>query len=847
MRNFVKITFSMKHINHLITALTSFVITSSAAASNFEGAFYGTNYTAPFAHSFRALKSQGVDPKSAIDCDVYHMSRLGLNAFRLHLWDVELSDSIGNLLDNEHLDCLDYLISKLEERNIAIVLTAQTNFGNGYPERNTNPNNAYSYLYDKCDVHDNPDAIKAQERYISLLVKHVNHYTGKSFCADKNILGIEINNEPCHSGDKKAITSYVNKMIKALKKAGWHKDIFYNVSHNLDRTSAFFDAPINGATFQWYPTGLVSGHQLKGNFLPFVDDYNIPFDSLNEKNHVARIVYEFDPADNLYSYLYPAAARTFRAAGFQWITQFAYDPIDIAWANTEYQTHYLNLAYTPAKALGMMIAAEIVRQTPAGTNLGKYPQNTKFGNFTIDARNDVAMLNSDTTYIYTNTTTVNPLNNAALKHIAGHGSSPIINYDGSGAYFLDKLDANTWRLEIMPDVVLTKDPFEKPSLKRKVAEIIYNSRNMKIDLASLGSQYFYKQLKNAAIETASNGNITVSPGVYLLSEKPDALNQYSGTEIYADGTKRVGEYVAPAPSVQEPVIVHTPAKYAKAGSQLSIKATVLGNNVDSVVIYPSHVSFWRNDNHLIKMNSCGYQQYEATVQLGDMPMPYSYNIVAYRNGEATTYPSQATGTPLDWDFADGAISYTTNVYRDGDPLNLLVAKSDLDNASFAAVADSWHGTRFSFEQRAPLSQDFYTMSVNRDADADIVLLSKDISEIIASRQPGDDLSSVKVKLGNVHGFKNLYVGFVTKDGFTFKADLNNVAGVQTFNFDSLILTSTINPRNVYPVFINRIYTPQSAVNAKFDINDVDRLVIVGERENSHSDASAEIFGVTIDK
>jgi hypothetical protein len=230
-----------------------------------------------------------------------------------------------------------------------------------------------------------------------------------------------------------------------------------------------------------------------------------------------------------------------------------------------------------------------------------------------------------------------------------------------------------------------------------------------------------------------------------------------------------------------------------------------------------------------------------------MPMPYRYNIVVYRNSEATTYPSQATGTPFDWDFADGAISYTTNVYRDGDPLNLLVAKSDLDNASFAAVADSWHGTRFSFEQHAPLNQDFYKMSVNRDADANIVLLSKDISEIIASRKPGDDLSSVKVKLGNVHGFKTLYVGFVTKDGFTFKADLNDVAGVQTFNFDSLILTSTINPRNVYPIFINRIYTPQSSVNAKFDINDVDRLVIVGERENSHSDASAEIFGVTIDK
>ncbi len=51
--------------------------------------------------------------------------------------------------------------------------------------------------------------------------------------------------------------------------------------------------------------------------------------------------FEFDASDVLESYMYPAMARSFRTAGFQWATQFAYDPMATAYANTEYQTHYL--------------------------------------------------------------------------------------------------------------------------------------------------------------------------------------------------------------------------------------------------------------------------------------------------------------------------------------------------------------------------------------------------------------------------------------------------------------------------------------------------------------------------
>ena len=106
--------------------------------------------------------------------------------------------------------------------------------------------------------------------------------------------------------------------------------------------------PINGIPSVWLPV-----MNVKGIFLPYVDHYDIPFSNINGFNDKAKIVYEFDPADMLESYLFPAVARTFASEGFQWATQFAYDPIDMARFNTEYQTHYLNLAYTPQKAIGM--------------------------------------------------------------------------------------------------------------------------------------------------------------------------------------------------------------------------------------------------------------------------------------------------------------------------------------------------------------------------------------------------------------------------------------------------------------------------------------------------------------
>lgn len=611
-----------------------------------EASFFGVNYTLPFAHAYRALGYLGLDRKAAIDKDVYHLSRLGLNAYRIHLWDVELTDGQGNLLENEHIDLMDYLIAKLKERNIHIVITAQTNFGNGYPERNIQTG-GFSYKYDKCDMHSNPEAIAAQETYLRDLVKHTNPYTGLAYKDDPSIVGFEINNEPCHSGTKEEVKAYINRMLKSMSKAGNRKPVFYNVSHNGYVAEAYYETTVQGTTYQWYPIGLVSGQTQQGNFLPYVDRYDIPFaGKVKEFNKKARMIYEFDPADIMYSYMYPAMVRTFRTAGFQWITQFAYDPIDLAFANTEYQTHFLNLAYTPNKAISMKIAAEAARSLKRGESYGSYPQDTIFGNsFRVSYAEDLSELNNGEKFYYSNQTNTPPKDASKLVSIAGCGSSPIVDYEGTGAYFIDCLESGVWRLEVMPDAVVVNDPFAKPSLKKEVVSIIYGTWDMALRIPDLGKAFTLTALdkkNDRKEETVTNGVICdLRPGVYLL-KRNGCTPQQNWKADSRWNSIRIGEFVAPTPRTMDYKVTHTPASIAEAGKALTINAQVAGSVFpDSVIIYTDKVSFWNEHNPYIKMKRTSGYTYQAILPAADIKEDcFKYNIIVCRGDSTHTYPAE---------------------------------------------------------------------------------------------------------------------------------------------------------------------------------------------------------------
>ena len=682
-----------------------------------EASFFGVNYTLPFAHAYRALGYLGLDRKAAIDKDVYHLSRLGLNAYRIHLWDVELTDGQGNLLENEHIDLMDYLIAKLKERNIHIVITAQTNFGNGYPERNIQTG-GFSYNYDKCDMHSNPEAIAAQETYLRDLVKHTNPYTGLAYKDDPSIVGFEINNEPCHSGTKEEVKAYINRMLKSMSKAGNRKPVFYNVSHNGYVAEAYYETTVQGTTYQWYPIGLVSGQTQQGNFLPYVDRYDIPFaGKVKEFNKKARMIYEFDPADIMYSYMYPAMVRTFRTAGFQWITQFAYDPIDLAFANTEYQTHFLNLAYTPNKAISMKIAAEAARSLKRGESYGSYPQDTIFGNgFRVSYAEDLSELNNGEKFYYSNQTNTPPKDASKLVSIAGCGSSPIVDYEGTGAYFIDCLESGVWRLEVMPDAVVVNDPFAKPSLKKEVVSIIYGTWDMALRIPDLGKAFTLTALdkkNDRKEETVTNGVICdLRPGVYLL-KRNGCTPQQNWKADSRWNSIRIGEFVAPTPRTMDYKVTHTPASIAEAGKALIINAQVAGSVFpDSVIIYTDKVSFWNEHNPYIKMKRTSGYTYQAILPAADIKEDcFKYNIIVCRGDSTHTYPvgnsvtgssSGIQGSPLDWNYTSD-FYWTTRVVASGSAIQLLKV-TDTDSRIEAYTLPEWNDLQRTLLDSSPIEK-----------------------------------------------------------------------------------------------------------------------------------------------
>ncbi|WP_202883730.1 hypothetical protein [Sphingobacterium paramultivorum] len=802
--------------------------------SKAEASFYGVNYTVPFAHAFRALHNKGFDRKQAIDRDVYHFARLGYNAYRIHIWDVEISDKNGNLINNEHLDLLDYLLFKLQERGIRILITGMTNFGNGYPERNINTD-AFTYHYDKCAVHANPQAIAAQEKYITQLLHHVNPYTGNAYQTDPYIIGFEINNEPCHTGAIQTTSDYIGRMVKAMKKSGNKKPIFYNVSHNMEHVKAYFDADIQGTTYQWYPVGLVAGRERQGNFLPYIDQYDIPFSNLKGFSNKAKAVYEYDPADNLYSYMHPAMSRTFRSAGFQWITQFAYDPMDIAAYNTEYQTHYLNLAYTPAKALSTMIAAEVAYTIPRNKKFEQYPQDTLFGDFSVSYEQDLSVMNAQDKYFYTNNTTVSPLNPVKLQHIAGHGSSPVVEYGGSGAYFLDRLEDGLWRLEVMPDAEKIADPFAKPSLDREVVHILYRSQIIDIRIPDLGDLFTVRSLlgKNNSDEDISvaKTSFSVEPGVYLLKRKNLQLkNSWLASSPWKNGY--LGEYYAPkTEALKQPLLIHEQPEVLEKGRSTKLQFRyVFEKQPDSIILQTDQVSFWKDHNPHIKLFSKDNRTYEADIPASLLVgSELKYTATVFVGGEKITYPDNQTGAPLEWNYRVNSY-WTVGLYEQRASIGLFESLSKVSSLETFAIPETAYMTA-QREHHDLNKVPFWTYTFHAKDSGVQYFWVKDIKSTIAER-PAGIVAATKlcILLKHEGGNPLLNAGFVTKKGYTYVENIAIGASGETLvrmDLADLKLVPTALLPAPYPVFLERFFKP--TVPVQFDKRDIEKLIVSGEK------------------
>ena len=677
---------------------------TDATGKTAEVALFGANYNLPFAFGYRAVKELGMSHQEAIRMDVAHLARLGVTGYRIHLWDRLISDRDGNLLNNEHLQLFDFLLAELKRYNIKVVLTPIGWWGSGYPAPDPQEP-GFAVLYSKNQMNEKADAIKAQQRYLAQLMAHKN-LDGVPYAKDPNILAFELFNEPKHA-DAAAVTDYVNGLVKVMRDAGVTQPLFYNSSEQgnwPEFAKALCQSNIDGVSFQWYPTGLLKYSSLQSNVLSSVAQYHNPFKDVAECRDKARMIYEFDAADVTAPLLYPAMARSFRSAGFQWATQFAYDPALLAASNAEYNTHYLNLLYTPAKAISFLIAGEVFRNLPRGADTGAYPASNQFGgaalNTTLNPATGLALLNNGSRYYHSNSTDTAPVNPATLEHIAGVGSSPLVQYQGSGAYFLDKQQDGLWQLEVYPDATVLDDPHQNSSLKREAVRLSVNQRDMLIKLADIGPRFVLQRADGTQIQ-AKNGQVAVTPGRYLLAKTAVLIAQTP------EQTKtQARPFLLPAIAAQQPLLVHQPLRQwpidqpLPVCAQLTAPSQTAAGPVSQVNVSQMKVSLYYR---LTGEGQIQQQELQAT-DLGryctKLKLPANSGMLNYQlvlshadTGKPLSFPGAVAALPSDWDFPHRSQhSFSTLLQQPGAAVPLFDAKADQTSLLYpkdAQVTQQW--------------------------------------------------------------------------------------------------------------------------------------------------------------
>ena len=534
---------------------------------------FGANYCLPSASDYRAAKRVTDDLKAVIDADMAHFARMGFDGLRLSFWgDYENSDAEGNLIDNEHLDLLDYLIFRARERGIHMMFSPIVLHDARWPDAMDKPSTGFANRFEKSEMGRDPAAVAAQARYLEQILRHVNRYTGVALADEPAIFAVELVNEPWqHSRDADGSVWYIDSLADAARSAGFEGPLMFNVSQDFGMAPHVRRSKAAGVTFGWYPTGLMGGRQLQGNFLRTADAYP---DLLRPSlRGMPRVVYEFDQGDSMSAVMYPAMVRTFRSTGAQFAAMFSYDMLATAPYNLGWQTHYLNLVCTPQKAVSAVIAGEAMRRLPAYEDYGRYPANTTFGEFSLDPNADVSVLAADDVYMNAGPTQTPAPRPGALTRVVGFGASPVVDYAGQGSYFLDKLADGVWRLEVYPDALIVADPFAPPRVDRVVSRLAYRERPMTVRLPGLGESFHARPLAgDGKAAVADGGTFSVAPGVYLLSEQPDPDAASLPERV---GNIGLAEYHAPAAQTLPPTVVFDISAEAAADFALSLAALVV--------------------------------------------------------------------------------------------------------------------------------------------------------------------------------------------------------------------------------------------------------------------------------
>ena len=734
---------------------------------------FGANYVVTTASDYRAAGYVGADRKRMIDEDMAHFARMGWDGIRLTFWgDWQSADSAGNLIANDHLELLDYLILKARERGIYMLFSPIQLYSSNWPDAlHLDPSTpGFGRVFGKERMGKDPAAIAAQANYLRQILNHVNPHTGVAIKDEPAIVFIELVNEPWHHPeDLPGSIRYINTLTEAVRSTGCNKLIFYNVSQDFRISEAIRRSKAQGITFGWYPTGLNSGHELEGNYLRTVDSF--PDMVRPDLAHLPRIVYEFDVPDTRSGAVYVAMARTFRAVGTQFAAMFSYDMLGTASRNLGWQTHYLNLVYTPRKAMGSIIAAEVMRRLPRMGKYGSYPENSRFGDFQISYDGDRAELLARDAFLYTATTQVTPPAPAELNRIAGTESSPLVRYDGAGIYFLDKVRAGVWRLEVYPDAVPVRDPFEPPNADKVVTRAISRPWPMTVVLPDLGESFSVQPVSRGAgaATQASAGRFSVTPGVYVLST--GGAVDLAGMPSHI-GPVGFAEFFPPPPDTLPLMVQPLNGPEYLAGRDGTFRVRIVDQSPpDSATLF-----FRRSAGDWYRaypLRPSGAYQYAAMVPAALMREgPSEFVVSVFRGGKPVTYPGGLDRIPWSWDY-HGRDSWKVDVADRRTPVRLFEPDRDAPRLAFTRIGDAGRRGLFRVTHSTATGRAAFHLELPVDSsglgpdDYTASLVVKD--RIVARQETIVGLDTMLVRLRGVGPRQTVHITLMEDDGTSWTA------------------------------------------------------------------------------
>ncbi len=476
---------------------------------------WGVNYYPQSWQEFQYLKESGVDFKKTIDEDLDDLLRdrnpegpNRINAIRIHVFDTEISDAEGNLVRNIHLDLLDYLVSKCNERGVCLWLTPIA----WWSSPGARPD-AFSLRVPMQAMTLCEETWSVQRNFLRQFLEHENPYTKRRLVDEPCLNLIEVINEPLYwsyaelldltsrphgrtwprdgvqenseadpnvlyrkkirknwnaalpdsSWENRetweyycydTVRRYVDAMIETIRQTGAEQPISYSTASFNTKPSVFEavgDSRCDAVTLVLYPGGLQQKPQADArNLLPQTADAGLP-SVLSRK---ARLVYEFDASDTLRQIdLYPAIARYFRNLGVQVACQFQYDSHVNASHNQAWSTHYLNARHAPERFVSFLIGGETFRTLPRGTQYKpKDPDRWIFPPSAVSYSVNAALLAKDGLYMQARNVDWKPFELPVVpRRIIAVGSTPYYDYEGTGIVDLT-VEGKTVLIRIADDV-----------------------------------------------------------------------------------------------------------------------------------------------------------------------------------------------------------------------------------------------------------------------------------------------------------------------------------------------------------------------------------------------------------